>query len=80
MAVENWINSGEPNLGILITVNNKRERRIYPNFLQSNSGIYRPFLLIYDGTRGEYQFINVVNIQMHRGILLMFKRSNVWWY
>lgn len=56
MAVENWINNGEPNLGILITVNNKRENRIYPNFLQSNSGIYQPFLLVFDGTRGNSPF------------------------
>lgn len=47
MALEHWL-AGEPNLGILITVNDKRERRLYPNFLLANdAGIYRPFLLTY---------------------------------
>lgn len=53
MAVENWINNKESNLGILITVNDKREKRIYPSFLERNNDIYRPFLLIYSGTQGK---------------------------
>lgn len=54
MAVEHWLN-GEPNLGILITVNDKWENRIFPNFLKSiRRGIYRPFLLVYKGKTSKH--------------------------
>lgn len=46
MAVESWLN-GEPNLGLLIAVSNKREERIHPSFVSLNAkGIFRPFLIV----------------------------------
>lgn len=51
MAVENWLN-GEKNLGLLITVSDRKENLIYPNYgISRHESIYKPFLLVSSGAK-----------------------------